>query len=318
MAKSKAKILTQELLTQAKLGQELKLRNEDTISHSIINQMCWFLLMAHKKVVDNNLMSILCYLDKISDFKINFKKEKIPYLVLALKMDCGIEALKWFIKRGSDVNCTQSDGISALFYPIKHNDIEAVRLLLKHKIKLNTKHIYNPVYGLFFNQDTKNKKEITQLLIDAGMKINEPENKTILQMECERANNREFVHFLLTLGANPTLKNEMKECAISIAIIGNKFSSAINTDYGNLQVMIDYQAPSQKLEFLNLAINVAQNIKLHKKIAVPYLEEQRIILLEKMNLEKEVNVKKANGDDKTQETENHQKELATKIKANKI
>ncbi len=302
MAKAKAKQLTQELLDMAEQGREIRLTGESEITLQIINQICSILFSkdAAPKDVKSFFMPIFHYLDKVYDYKINFRKEKKPYITMIMEKNYPIECLKWFLERSANVNARdKEEGPNALFYAIKikrelGDSIEAIKLLLKYKIDLNLDNGYNPVHALAYNDlSEKEKKEIILLLVDYGMPIDAAgyEKSSLLQAECEKRNNKDMVEFLLKLGANALLVNEKGVNSVEAAILGPRFSSAVNTDFQNLQAIIDNQPIEKKLEYIDKAISIAQNYKVHGPGAIFYLQEEKHILTDRLNLEEAVGQK---------------------------
>jgi len=125
-----------------------------------------------------------------------------------------LETIKLAIKNGAKVD-ELYENMNALFYAIKANDLEIVKLLLELKAKVNTR--FN--HGLTALYLAMDNIEIVKLLLKYGADINNQISSGFtLLIKASLENNIELVKVLLDNGADINIKTANKGTALIVAI----------------------------------------------------------------------------------------------------
>lgn len=156
-----------------------------------------------------------------------FKDENLQYnIVLQAIMSGKLEIAKVFLK-DLNLNKLNEIGLSLLFHAAHGEHTELVRLLLDQGLDPNHSGIYpgiKPLHGL------KNET-ISKMLLDSGANINIKDGNGNTPLHyASMMKNISMVHFLLSCGASPDLKNHMDQTATDL---GDQEISDIIEQYEN-------------------------------------------------------------------------------------
>ena len=125
-----------------------------------------------------------------------------------------LETIRLAIEKGAKVDEIYED-MNALIYAVRANNIEIVELLLKSKIKINTKFMM----GITALNFAKNNIEIANLLLKYGANINtQISNGFTPLIQASADKNIEFIKFLIENGADINIKTANKGTALIVAI----------------------------------------------------------------------------------------------------
>lgn len=136
------------------------------------------------------------------------------YTYLMAATWCNLPLMELLIDQGADINYSDANGRCALNNAFQRNNIDAVKLLIKHGANLSgpagTTHLLNLI--------KKNKLALVELLIESKVEINRVvDKKTPLQAAIE-SGNIQIIHLLLAAKANPNLRSEGGDYPLVMAI----------------------------------------------------------------------------------------------------
>lgn len=178
--------------------------------------------------------NITTLVDSMNDNKNILKKENNNESLSIMKLSCESNKLDLFkttnideislseaLNNGVNINARNHRGETPLMFAAKCQNLEMVKLFLKHNPSLDAANIYGEnALVLSFKNSTL---DIAELLIDNGIDINSPDPLTgsTALIESVKAKNLSFTEKLLEKGANIQLRDENNDNALTFAIKNN-------------------------------------------------------------------------------------------------
>jgi hypothetical protein len=170
-----------------------------------------------KEQIEPNVKITVNSFSAVGDFI--FDWSEIP-MFRAIAQDDNETVRQMIVNANFNVDTKDESGQTALHVAVQHQNLEIVRFLLEKGAKVNVKDKQKReplamVFESFGEDDEEATREIFRLLVSKGADINfrNSDKETLLMNACLE-DNLEGVKFLLELGADPNLKDNLGETAM--------------------------------------------------------------------------------------------------------
>jgi len=188
-------------------------------------------------------------------------------LILAIRFG-DIEAVRFLLQNGADVNLPDSKGCTPLITAITYENLEIANLIATFKPSVNLRN-YNGVSALMEAAGWNMQGEVLQYLIENGAKLDlEDELGNTAFMIALENNNLEFAELLLNLGADINYQDNVGNTALMQAVIADKkdvvkflLEKGAKTFYYNISRFQAADLARERLEIMELIDAYPENGK---------------------------------------------------------
>ncbi len=152
---------------------------------------------------DITLKTLTALIEMGADIKACNNKGCPASLLLMFKHIDNTKAISMLIDAGADVNSSAPWGENALMRAVRHNHLESIKLLIKHKADLKGKNYYNETVATITAQKCNDARIIT-ILSDAGadFSLTDKLQRTNLMIAASTNKNPDIIIKLIEIGSD--------------------------------------------------------------------------------------------------------------------